>query len=113
MKTHKKVTYTICEDTIIFIDREVWKRFRRRAPMSKSAIVKNCLLQSFKLFESELVKYGKKEFEHTPKKIADTIPKTYTLPIEVVERLNYYSSMLGVKKSHLVLIAIQVVLDGW
>ena len=44
---------------------------------------------------------GNDEF-YSNKKINHTQPITFTLPIEVLERLNYYSTELGVKKSHLV-----------
>jgi len=66
------------------------------------------LLNSFGVFESELVEYGKNHFENTPKKYPNTIPITITLPFEVVERLDYYSDKLGVKKSHLVMSSVEI-----
>jgi hypothetical protein len=68
-------------------------------------------LKSFEVFENELVKYGGKITDKIPKKYFNTIPKTYTLPIEVVDRLNYYSNVLGVKKSHLVMSSIEIELN--
>ena len=37
-----------------------------------------------------------------PKKIINTIPKTYTLPIDVENTLTWFSNKLLIKKSHLV-----------
>lgn len=112
MRTHKKVTYTLPKDIIVSIEVELLMKQSVGVEKSKSSIIKDCLLQSFGLFESELVEYGKKEFENIPKKFPNTIPKTYTLPIEMVERLDYYSKELGIKKSHLILISVEVGLNG-
>ncbi len=112
MKAHKKVTYRISENQLLEID--ILKLMNSVEPKNtrttKSSIIKNCLLESFGLFENELVENGGKPFEKIPKKFSDSIPITITLPFEVVDELDYYSTKLGIKKSHLVGCSIDMVL---
>ena len=112
MKKHKKVTFTQTEKTILTMDIEMLMKSVEEGRVTKSSIIKDCLIKSFGLFEEELKKYGKDTFKNILKKYPNTKPKTYTLPIEVVERLDYYSQNLGIKKSHLVMISIEVGLNG-
>ena len=114
MKTHKKVTYRLSENQLLEIDiLMLMKSVKpKNGITTKSSIIKDCLLNSFGLFERELVENGGKPLSGFPKKFSDSIPITITLPFEVVDELDYYSTKLGIKKSHLVRCSIDVVLRG-
>ena len=70
-----------------------------------SQIVTNCLKIGFNTMEEDLIGNGVKPLNHKPK-INDTIPMTFTIPIEVSDMLDYYSKWFKWKKSHLVMISI-------
>ena len=114
MKTHKKVTYRLSENQLLEINIvKLMKSIELNGvKTTKSSIIKDCLLNSFGLFEKELVENGGKPFDKIPKKFSDSIPLTITLPFEVVDELDYYSTKLGIKKSHLVRCSIDMVLRG-
>lgn len=108
MKTHKKVTYTLTIDTLLKIDDFVELGGLK---ITKSSLIKDCLLENFGLFEKELVDNGGIPLSKTynfPKKFSNTQPITITLPFEVVERLDYFSKELGIKKSHLVMCSVDL-----
>ena len=112
MITHKKVCYRLSENQLLEIDIVMLMKSvePNRVRTTKSSIIKNCLLASFGLFEKELVESAGKQLSGVPKKLSNSIPITITLPFEVVDKLDYYSSKLGVKKSHLVRCSIDIVL---
>lgn len=112
MKKYKKVTYTLPEDTILEIDIKLLMEQSVGANISKSSIIKDCLLQSFEIFAIELVENDGKPFSDIPKKYKGTIPVTFTLPIAIEETLSWYSQKLGVKKSHLVMSSVEIGLKG-
>jgi len=111
MKTHKKVTYTLQEKTLLEIEIILLMKSVESnvVKTTKSSIVKDCLLSSYKLFEQELVENGGLPLSETynlPNKFSNTQPITITLPFEVVDRLDYFSKKLGIKKSHLVMCSL-------
>jgi hypothetical protein len=110
MKTHKKVTYTIDEDTLLQMDIVILMLFGEGKKVSKSEYIKNCLINSFDTFEEEIEEENIKILKKLSTNIFGTIPITITLPFYVIEKLEYYSETLGVKKSHLVMCSI--LLDG-
>jgi len=110
MKTHKKVTYTIDEDTLLQMDIVILMLFGEGKKISKSEYIKNCLINSFDTFEEEIEEENIKILKKLSTNLFGTKPITITLPFEVVEKLEYYSEKLGVKKSHLVMCSI--LLDG-
>lgn len=56
MKTHKKVTYTLQEKTLLEIEIIMLMKSveSNGVKTTKSSIVKDCLLSSYKLFEQEI-----------------------------------------------------------
>lgn len=103
---NKRVTYTIPKNLIEFID-----DFSEIKKMRKSNFVSMCIESSYKFLDEELEEYKNgfyDELYSNGKKIFDTKPITLSLPLSVVEKLNFYSSELGVKKSHLVFFSIVV-----
>ena len=106
MKTHKKVTYTIDEETLLQMDIVILMLFGEGKKVSKSEYIKNCLINSFDTFEEEIEEENIKLLKKLSTNLFGTKPITITLPFEVVEKLEYYSEKLGVKKSHLVMCSI-------
>jgi len=108
MITHKKATYTLTIATLLKIDDLIELGGLK---ITKSSLIKDCLLENFGLFEKELMDNCGIPLSKTynfPKKFYNTQPITITLPFEVVERLNYFSKKLGIKKSHLVMCSIDL-----
>ncbi len=108
MITHKKATYTLTITTLLKIDDLL---DLDGVKTTKSSLIKDCLLESFGLFEKELMDNVGIPLSKTynfPKKFSNTQPITITLPFEVVERLDYFSKKLGIKKSHLVMCSIDL-----
>jgi len=108
MKTHKKITITLTINTLLKIDDLVELDGLK---ITKSSLIKDCLLESFELFEKELIDNGGIPLSKTynfPKKFSNTQPITITLPFKVVEKLDYFSKQLGIKKSHLVMCSIDL-----
>ncbi|WP_457747549.1 hypothetical protein [Sulfurimonas sp.] len=106
MKTHKKVTYTLDEDTLLHIDITILILFGEGKMISKSAYIKNCLINSFDIFEKEIEEENIEKLSRWSKKYEGTKPMTVTLPFEVVEKLDFYSQVLKMKKSHLVMCSV-------
>ncbi|MCT7483316.1 hypothetical protein [Aliarcobacter cryaerophilus] len=104
MKNTKRVTFTLMKSDIRFINNQ-----SEMMKMYKSNFVSLCIENCFPLMEEELDEKRELGYDSpykVRKKFFDTHPITVTLPIEVVEKLNYYSKEIGIKKSHLVSISI-------
>jgi len=100
MKNNLRVTYTLHPNIVNIIN-----HFSEYYNLSKSKFVSLCIEYGFEFMEEELEEFkggGYDDFYKGSKKINDTQPTTLTLPKDLLERLNYYSTELGVKKSHLV-----------
>lgn len=104
MKNTKRVTFTLMKSDIRFINTQ-----SENMKMYKSNFVSLCIEECFPLMKEELEEkkvLGYDSPYKVRKKFFDTYPITVTLPNDVVEKLNYYSKEIGVKKSHLVSISI-------
>lgn len=100
MITTKRVTYTLTEDLIHFVD---W--YSCEIKYSKSQLVSLCLRDGgFDLFEEE--KDDVNVINYHSKKVKKTIPFTITLPINIALKLDYYHKKMGIPKSHLVSVSI-------
>lgn len=104
MKNTKRVTFTLPKSDIRFINTHSIDM-----KMYKSNFVSLCIEECFPLMEEELEEKRELGYD-TPyefrKKFYNTFPITVTLPIDVVEKLDFYSKEIGIKKSHLVSISI-------
>lgn len=97
MKTHRKVTYRFNQSIIDAIkDRAMIENITR------SELLAFYIQQGYALMLEEFEESGGKPIPSIRKR-SNTIPKTYTLPIEVEQTLSWFSQKLDVKKSHLVM----------
>lgn len=97
MKTHRKVTYRFNQSIIDAIrDRAMIENITR------SELLAFYIQQGYALMLEEFEESGGKPIPSIRKR-SNTIPKTYTLPIEVEQTLSWFSHKLDVKKSHLVM----------
>lgn len=110
MVERKKVCYTLEQKAIDKIDQ--LSGLKKRA---KSKYLSDCIKYSCKKMMKEYCDMGsdndvnneKKSFNYDIKnRTSGTIPKTFILPINVIEDLNWFSEKLGMKKSHLVFCCI-------
>lgn len=97
MKNHKKVTYTLQKEIIDIIE----KRSRlKKLPQSK--LLSIYIQSGYEMLLEECDENNNELISKLPKKIFNTTPKTYTLPIDVENTLTWFSNKLLIKKSHLV-----------
>lgn len=98
MIKHKKVTYTLEKGIIDFIENK-----SDSLGISKSKLISLYIQSGYDLMVDEYYDNGCKPLVDVRKKRNNTIPKTFTLPIDVESTLSWFSKKLGVKKSHLVM----------
>lgn len=66
---------------------------------STSKILADCIKRGY----GTMLEDDKKPYNYTTgKRRKNTIRKTFSLPIDIVDELNWFSEKLGMKKSHLV-----------
>ena len=97
MKNHKKVTYTLQKEIIDIIEK---KSHLEKIPQSK--LLSIYIQSGYEMMLEECDENDSESISEFPKKIFNTIPKTYTLPIDVENTLTWFSNKLLIKKSHLV-----------
>lgn len=97
MKNHKKVTYTLQKEIIDIIEK---KSHLEKIPQSK--LLSIYIQSGYEMLLEECDENDSESISKLPKKIFNTIPKTYTLPIDVENTLTWFSNKLLIKKSHLV-----------
>jgi len=102
----KKVTYILEEETHLHIAIRMLMKMGDGIKISKSEYIRDSLLANFEIFEDELKNDNIEQLAKLSKVFVGTKPITVTLPIEVIEKLEYYSEKLGMKKSHLVMCSI-------
>ena len=96
----KRVTFTI-ENGIS----NIINYFSEYYDISKSKFVSDCIEYSYQFMEEELKEKNDgiyDTFYQRSKKFPNTNPITLTLPQSVVDKLDYYSKEIGIKKSHIV-----------
>ena len=97
MKNHKKVTYTLQKEIIDIIEK---KSRLKKLPQSK--LLSIYIQSGYEMLLEECDENDIESISKLSKKIFNTIPKTYTLPIDVENTLTWFSNKLLIKKSHLV-----------
>ena len=97
MKNHKKVTYTLQKEIIDIIEK---KSHLEKIPQSK--LLSIYIQSGYEMLLEECDGNNRELISKLPKKIFNTTPKTFTLPIDVENTLTWFSNKLLIKKSHLV-----------
>ena len=97
MKNHKKVTYTLEKEIIDIIEK---KSHLEKIPLSK--LLSIYIQSGYEMLLEECDGNNRELISKLPKKISNTTPKTFTLPIDVENTLTWFSNKLLIKKSHLV-----------
>jgi len=98
MVNHKKVTYTLDQRVINIIERRSFL-----SDLSQSRWLSNCIQLGFQMMVDDYYDNGEQPLVGCDRKRPHTIPKTFTLPIDVINALSWFSDKLGMKKSHLVI----------
>lgn len=93
MGSKKKVCYTLSKEVIDMIEERYISE-----NMSKSDYLSKCIEYGYEMMEEAC---DEEEPYCSTKKSKNTIGKTFNLPMKVIDKLNYFSEKLGVKKSHL------------
>ena len=96
MKKYKKVTYTLEKSIVDVIHK---RSLFENIPQSQ--LVSFYIQNGYSLMVDEYKDSGGKPIPSIRKRFG-TVPKTFTLPNEVVEVINWFSDMMSVKRSHLV-----------
>ena len=108
----KKVMFTLPQPIIDGIEKRVLLNSSPSKKVTYSDVVTMYLEYGFTEMKNELDE--RNQIKNTPpiyeipKKVPNTIPKTYNIPIHTYENLNFYSNELGVKKSHLVTVCCKM-----
>jgi hypothetical protein len=97
MKNHKKVTYTLEKEIINILEK---RSALEKIPQSK--LLSIYIQSGYEMLLEECDENDRELISKLPKKIFNTIPKTFTLPIDVENTLTWFSNKLLIKKSHLV-----------
>ena len=97
MVNHKKVTYTLDRRVINIIERRAFL-----SDFSQSRWLSNCIQLGFEIMVDDYYDNDKQPLVGAKHKRRYTTPKTFTLPIDVINTLSWFSEKLGMKKSHLV-----------
>ncbi|GEM_PF-1362907 len=98
MVNYKKVTYTLDQRIINIIERRSYL-----TDHSQSRWLSNCIQLGFQMMVDDYNDNNEQPLVGSKKKRLNTVPKTFTLPTDVITTLNWFSEKLGMKKSHLVI----------
>lgn len=105
MKNTHKVTYTLQKEIVKIIN-----YYSDYLSMSKKDFVSLCIEDSFLKLDDELKEFRDGDFESfydgTSKKYDSVTPQTFSISKDILEKVNYYSFELGLKKSHIVRFAL-------
>ncbi len=105
MKKHIEVCYSLPEETIIEIEIIQLMKSTEQIKVSKSEIVENALVNSFDIFEEEL------EYVDILRAIVtdfiEPIEQTYTISVDVADKLDYYAHALGISQAHLIMASVE------
>lgn len=94
----KKVAYTLDQKVIDIIN-----ELSIVEKKSTSKILAACIKRGY----GTMLEDDKKPYNYTTgKRRKNTIRKTFSLPIDIVDELNWFSEKLGMKKSHLVVCCV-------
>ena len=109
MKKNKRVTYSLpLQNHLEICKMIVEEQLINRQIVSKSYIVQECLINTFKDWDDEIDAYNKDKstIESLPKQMTDNLSFGITLPLDIIEKVEYYATQLKVNKSLVVYISV-------
>ncbi len=98
MENNKKVTYTLDQRIINIIERRAYL-----SDIPQSRWLSDCIQLGFQMMVDDYNDNDKQPLVGAKRKRPNTIAKTFTLPMDVITTLNWFSEKLGMKKSHLII----------
>lgn len=101
MLNSKKVAYTLDQKVIEIISKR--SIFEKK---SKSEYLADCIKTGYEMMLEDYQANNESQLNCPIKRRKNTIRKTFTLPIDVVNELDLFSKKLGMKKSHLVVCCV-------
>ena len=105
MKKNKRVTYSLpLQNHLEICKMIVEEQLINRQIVSKSYIVQECLINTFKDWDDEIDAYNKDKstIESLPKQMTDNLSFGITLPVDIIQKVEYYATQLKVNKSLIV-----------
>jgi hypothetical protein len=98
----KKVAYTLSPEVLDLIAEN-----SALEKKTKSKYLAICIKRAYGTMLEDYYENDKKPYNYTTgKRRKNTIRKTFTLPINIVNDLDFFSKKLGIKKSHLILFCV-------
>jgi hypothetical protein len=98
----KKVAYTLDQKVIDIIN-----ELSIVEKKSTSKVLANCIQRGYGTMLADYYDNDEKPYSYTTgKRRKNTIRKTFTLPVNIVNDLDWFSKKLGIKKSHLILFCV-------
>jgi len=98
----KKVAYTLSPEVLDLIAEN-----SALEKKTKSKYLANCIKRAYGTMLEDYYDNDEKPYSYTTgKRRKNTIRKTFTLPINIVNDLDFFSKKLGIKKSHLILFCV-------
>ena len=105
MKKYIEVCYSLPEETIIEIEIIQLMEAGENIKISKSEIVENALINSFDMFEEELENVDMLRAIVTD--FIEPIEQTYTISVDVIDKLDCYAHALGISQAHLIMASVE------
>ena len=97
----KKVCYTLDQKVIDIIN-----ELSIVEKKSKSKCLADCITRGYGTMLEDYYENDEKPYNYTDMRRKNTIRTTFTLPIHIVNDLDWFSKKLGMKKSHLVVCCV-------
>jgi hypothetical protein len=98
----KKVAYTLSREVIDIINEMSFVEKK-----SKNLCMAFCITRGYGTMLEDYYDNDEKPYSYTTgKRRKNTIRKTFTLPINIVNDLDFFSKKLGIKKSHLIIFCV-------
>ena len=98
----KKVAYTLDQKVIDIINELSFVEKK-----STSKVLADCIKRGYGTMLEDYYDNDEKPYNYTTgKRRKNTIAKTFNLPIDIVDELDWFSKKLGMKKSHLIIFCV-------
>ena len=101
MLNSKKVAYTLDQKVIDLIAEK-----SSLEKKTKSEYLADCIKTGYEMMLEDYQENDEKPLNCPIKRRKNAIRKTFTLPIKIIDELNWFSEKLGMKKSHLVVCCV-------